>query len=103
MSNTRVIHEPSKWEPVFFGHTVTRASLTIIDPPVWLTRLFNHCQQAKQDVQTLAPAINEANAIVVNLNDLQYHYDPFMHGAIQLFQSLSLSISNLSGFLESLL
>jgi hypothetical protein len=101
MSNMLVIHEPSKWEPVFFGHEVTHASLTIIHPPVWPRRLFNHCQRAGHDVQTLASAFNDANAIVINLNDLQYHYDCFMDGAIQLFQSLSLSIGKLSGFPES--
>jgi hypothetical protein len=62
--------------------------------------LFNRCQQAEQYVQTLATAINDTNAIIVNLND-QYHYDSFMDRAIQLFQSLSLSIGNLSGFPES--
>jgi hypothetical protein len=101
MSNTLIIHDPSKWELVFLGHKVTHASLTIVDPSVWLTHLFNRCQQAEQDGQTLATAINKANAIIVNLNDLQFHYDFFMDGVIQLFQSLSLSIGNLSGFSES--
>jgi hypothetical protein len=100
MSNMLVIHDPSKLEPVFSAYEVTHASLTIIDPPVWLTCLFNRCQQAEHDVQTLATAINETTAIVVNLKDLQYH-DSFMDGAIQRFQSLSLSIGNLSGFPES--
>jgi hypothetical protein len=47
MSNRLVIREPSKWEPVFSGHEVTHTSLTFIDPPIWLTRLFNRCQQAE--------------------------------------------------------
>jgi hypothetical protein len=66
-----------------------------------LAHALNRCQQSEQDVQTLATAITEANAIFVNLKDLQYHYDSFMDGAIQLFQSMSLSIGNLSGFPES--
>jgi hypothetical protein len=50
MSNTLVIHDPFKWELVFFGHEVTSASLTIIDPPIWLKRVFNYCLQAEQHV-----------------------------------------------------
>jgi hypothetical protein len=50
MSNRLVIHEPSMWKLIFFGHDITHASLTIIHLSVWLTRLSNHCQQAQQDM-----------------------------------------------------
>jgi hypothetical protein len=56
----------------------------------------------EQDIQTLATTINDANTIIVNLNNVHNHYDSFMDRAIQLFQSLSLNIGNLSSVAESL-
>jgi hypothetical protein len=82
MSNMLLIHEPSKWGPFSFGHEVTHASGTIIDPPVRLTGLIYPLSTREHDVQILATTINEANTIVVNFNALQYHYDSFIEEAI---------------------
>jgi hypothetical protein len=54
-----------------------------------VVQLFARPQQAEDDVRELAQAIPTADAIVVNINDIQNNYDMLIDESYSLFVELS--------------
>jgi hypothetical protein len=101
LDNMLIIYELCKWEPLFSRNQSVPSSVTLEDPLAVLVQLFARLQQAEDDVRELAQAIPTADAIVVNINDIQNNYDMLIDESYSVFVELSKDPSAFCRFSEN--
>jgi hypothetical protein len=100
LNNMLVIGKPCKSGPLFTGNQSVPFSVILEDPLAVLVQLYARQQQAKDDVRELTQAIPMADAIVVNINDIQNNYDMLINEPYSLFVELSKDPSAFCRFSE---
>jgi hypothetical protein len=98
--NIFIIYEPCKWQPLFSDNKPGSSLITLQDPPVILIQSHEPIQQAEDDVCELSQPIRQSDTIVINLEDIQDHYDQLIDEAHGLYFELSQNQSAFARYSE---